>query len=418
MEEKNKASLTDSRSSLNDDNMIRTMADDLGTSRDGEETKEEEIPMPDQPSDQEEEKESAEIKEEKIEEETAAEESEKDEEMGLSEEEIPSREEDFSAGKRGIDIAPKKKAPPSNLPLAGESYDRSFSTVSGISNESQAKKVPEDLSKKSSSGFKIFLLVVFAMVVAGAGAFFYWWNYIRTVPQPEAFHYECVDSACVKVDGKGDDQCLNDSDCGYIEPVRPSSLIPLDETTEVYVPEEQKGLFLDQLSLFVEQEKEADYLERILVRINNNAETGQETYASLAEIEQMLQIEIPETVRAILRETEIKGDRYTLFSYYQESLNQGRLGLILALEEKADAENILAGAEDELKNGFSSMWLADSVPTSSLASFSDNTYRGVSIRYLNFPDKYLTIDYAIIGNKLIIATSKESMYAAIDALTK
>jgi len=48
--------------------------------------------------------------------------------------------------------------------------------------------------------------------------------------------------------------------------------------------------------------------------------------------------------------------------------------------------------------------------------FQDNIYNETAIRYLNLPDSNLTIDYAIINNNLLITTSKESMYALIDAL--
>lgn len=54
------------------------------------------------------------------------------------------------------------------------------------------------------------------------------------------------------------------------------------------------------------------------------------------------------------------------------------------------------------------------------ASFLDNTYRGVPIRYMNFPFPDITVDYAMVEaagqSYLVIAGSRESIYAAIDVL--
>lgn len=55
-------------------------------------------------------------------------------------------------------------------------------------------------------------------------------------------------------------------------------------------------------------------------------------------------------------------------------------------------------------------------------NFKDNTYRGVAIRYKNFPFPDTTVDYAVFKaagqNYLIIAGSRESMYAVIDILVE
>lgn len=53
--------------------------------------------------------------------------------------------------------------------------------------------------------------------------------------------------------------------------------------------------------------------------------------------------------------------------------------------------------------------------------FSDNTYNGTAIRYMNFPDANLTIDYAVIQatngeSYLVIVNSKEHIYAIINKL--
>ena len=55
------------------------------------------------------------------------------------------------------------------------------------------------------------------------------------------------------------------------------------------------------------------------------------------------------------------------------------------------------------------------------AQFMDNTYSGVAIRYINGPNPDTSIDYGIVSTAngksyLVIAGSREAMYAAIDRL--
>ncbi len=53
--------------------------------------------------------------------------------------------------------------------------------------------------------------------------------------------------------------------------------------------------------------------------------------------------------------------------------------------------------------------------------FSDNTYNGTAVRYINFPDANSTIDYAIIQatnseSYLVVVNSKEHIYSIINKL--
>jgi len=50
--------------------------------------------------------------------------------------------------------------------------------------------------------------------------------------------------------------------------------------------------------------------------------------------------------------------------------------------------------------------------------FLDNYHKGVHIRYINFPQPDLSIDWAIKDDILLITTSRESMWRSIDVLSK
>lgn len=64
------------------------------------------------------------------------------------------------------------------------------------------------------------------------------------------------------------------------------------------------------------------------------------------------------------------------------------------------------------------IWLNNSPGTQAAPGFQNNTYKSVSVRYLNFSLPDLSLDYALIPDKqlLLIATSQEAIYAVLDRL--
>jgi len=57
--------------------------------------------------------------------------------------------------------------------------------------------------------------------------------------------------------------------------------------------------------------------------------------------------------------------------------------------------------------------------TKNTGQFRDNSYQGVAIRFKNFPNPDRSIDYAVMSSNgktyLVLAGSREAMFAAIDA---
>lgn len=129
---------------------------------------------------------------------------------------------------------------------------------------------------------------------------------------------------------------------------------------------------------------------------------------------------------------EIQPDQFSFFIYSQAPLtaglsspfnvsaNQGRLGLVVLLKNPSDTNAArlrlaLQNLEPSMLTTLSPLLLNQKYQPSG-SVFLDNIYQGVAIRYLNLPSSNLAIDWAITEDKLIIATSKESMYALIDRL--
>ena len=107
-------------------------------------------------------------------------------------------------------------------------------------------------------------------------------------------------------------------------------------------------------------------------------------------------------------------DNYTLFSYSQSEGNM--LGIIMSLKEGVDLTQELKTWETRIETDLESFFLDLDKQPAATPEFQDNTYKEINIRYLNFADPSLSIDYAIVNDKLVITFSKESMFKVIDDL--
>jgi len=123
-----------------------------------------------------------------------------------------------------------------------------------------------------------------------------------------------------------------------------------------------------------------------------------------------------------------QNDQYSVFVYYQTQdgsspftggENPGRIGLIIALKNgtnENELRNLLKSSESAIPSALKSLWFSQGVEIPATPQLLDNTYKNIPMRYVNFPYSTLTIDYAIVKGYLLITTSKEAMYAAIDRL--
>jgi len=253
------------------------------------------------------------------------------------------------------------------------------------------------------------------VVIAGIGGFFYWRNYLRIIP-PIAMHYQCQNYQCINVEEEGEDQCLIDDDCQPIEPVEPTipdSLIIVDETRTIELTVEQENLLLDDLKLLADQEQILNAFKRILVKLVSQTE---KKYADLETFISTIGISLPDNIFSLVGTSDIIGENYTLFFYSQPAGN--RFAMIIALTEVVDLSQELQVWEASIKTDLNSFFLGIDIGTQSTSTeeFQDNIYNDIAIRYLNLPSPDLSIDYAVVDNKLVITTSQESMYATIDAL--
>lgn len=254
------------------------------------------------------------------------------------------------------------------------------------------KEISEAPKKERKSKKLILVVLIIVFLAAGLGGFIYWWNYLKPIPPLPETHYECQDSQCVSVEGEGVDECQVDQDCQSVEP--PESLIPVTETTTI-------DLSLEQLKSAAVQEQISGSFKRVSVKKGNQCADLETLFANL-------DITIPENVLGVVTPD------YTLFLYGQDGGN--RLGIAVEMDQSETLVQDLKEWEETMVADLRPMLLSNEVPAGFTEEFQDNLYQGTAIRYMNFPTPDLSLDYAIINNKLIITTSRESMYAVIDTL--
>lgn len=269
--------------------------------------------------------------------------------------------------------------------------------------EKQKLKKLRAIKRKQEKFFpKLIAGLAVIFIIIGAGVFFYWWNYLRFVPPIAPItHYQCLDNQCVSIEGEGQDQCLINDDCFIQESI---SLIQTTETKIIELSGIEEENLLQKIKMVLVQEQEKNNLKRILVKISNS------DYLELKEIIGRLGITMPIGIL----ETAVETNNYTLFYYNQTE--GGRLGLIIKMGKSDTLVGDLRSWEQTMQEDLGLIFLQDDVPDAFTQEFQDNLYNDVAIRYLNFPTSDLSIDYAIVDDKLIITTSKESMYAAISIL--
>ena len=240
------------------------------------------------------------------------------------------------------------------------------------------------------------------LVLGGIGGFIYYWKYLRTPP----FHYECRDYKCVLIEGKGENKCISDKDCAPKEPEVPGSLIKVNRTETIVIKKGNENTLMDKLKE-IRRKISYDKLTRILVKLVD----GKIRYLNLDEFAGYLGINIPLEIKNCLK------NQFTFFIYLQDS-SKKRQGLVIEIKNKELLKNLLRNWEKNLIEDIKPIFLEEEIGPCATEEFQDNVRRGISIRYMNLPDPDLTIDYAIVNDKLIITTSKDSMYYILDTQIK
>lgn len=230
---------------------------------------------------------------------------------------------------------------------------------------------PQELIEEPPRTKKVFIpvVLVIAVLLVGAG-FYYWWNYMRGPEKPA------------------------------IEP--PVSLIEVDITETINIKEGKEADLLNELKKKAAEFQEKNTFRRILLK-----KIGREKdyFFPAKEVFSALGINLPANIAENL------GEDNTLFLYGQEQGN--RLGIVIKINNADIFKIYLTSWEATMANDLKPLFLGENL-TQPAVEFKSGVYKEVDIRYLNFIDSTLAIDYALVGDYFIITTSKESMFGVID----
>ena len=276
------------------------------------------------------------------------------------------------------------------------------------------EKIKEIKMRLISNTPKLIVGLTVISLIIGVGIFLYWWNYIRVAPVVIT-HFECQNKQCVEVIGEGESKCKIDSDCNPIvpiEPVIPEKLISSAEIEIIELPIKEYELFLGELESIFKKDQEKGLFKIVLTKLIKQTK---KEYADFDSFLVISKINIPENIQSIIADDgDIDGNNYNLFLYNNGENN--RTGLIISIDQNLNLVENFKAWEETMFNDIKSLIFEDEVLEPAIKEFQDNIYNEVVIRYINLPTSDLSIDYAIIEDKLIITTSKDSMYAIIDNL--
>lgn len=216
-------------------------------------------------------------------------------------------------------------------------------------------------------------IIVLTLILLIGGGIYYWWNFLKPPEKPE--------------------------------PEIPASFIET-ETTKIIAIKEGK-----ETELFKTLKKEASGFQedgtfrRILVK---KITREKDYFLLFKDFVEILEITIPDDVSYNL------GNAYTLFFYAQGG--EIRMGFMGEISDSFNLNQRLKSWEKTMKQDLEPIFLGQEPGEPAIEEFQDSNYRGAAIRYINFSGSSLAIDYAVVGNYLIITTSKESMRATIDRI--
>lgn len=111
-------------------------------------------------------------------------------------------------------------------------------------------------------------------------------------------------------------------------------------------------------------------------------------------------------------------DKFSLF--LQKDKDMERMGIAINIKDAQVLKKSLLKDEANLIDQLNSMFLAAPIDTKSKGEvFKDSSYGNVEVRYINLNKELtLSLDYAVVGDYLIFATSKECGRLMIDKITK
>lgn len=205
----------------------------------------------------------------------------------------------------------------------------------------------------------------------------------------------------------------------HTEEVLPPSLFPVDQTKTITLQVGQKKNLFQSLNKLVENNYPAGAFARLLVKFTS--ENQEQKYASLVDLADALQIVIPSDVLSNLENS------YTLFLYSQKEipsspflmgLGENKLGIAVAFRDREKVAQQFLDWQKTMPSDLDALFLGKKITFTAEYQFQEKTYGDFIIHSVDLPNEYSSLNYAFVGNNILITTSAESIESLIDKLAK
>lgn len=307
----------------------------------------------------------------------------------------------------------KKAVPPAQLPTEKSEFslqDQSLKkNKKDIATSNKAGDKSSDLEKKikvKKNNNKIILLIILLIILVCAGLVFY--NYfilqnkneeiIFLPEETEKLDKEKIKSIIPKIPFIPD----------ILNPEIPTTqpFIPIEEIFSFGISSDEEFDLITALDNYTETLKEIPEIALIEIKEGDKK-------IDLEKLIQKINIEIPKKIA-----DGFSKNNYGLIFFDFE--NENRLAIVTEVND-GDMEKMkknISQWETAMIDDLKLLFLKTEIGFPSTANFKENIYKEVKIRYMNFSEPNTTIDYAFVDNKLILATSKKSIYKIIGILKK
>lgn len=243
-------------------------------------------------------------------------------------------------------------------------------------------------------GKAIFIaVIIFIILIAGAGGYYFWMTRLSTPLEKNIISTEPT-------------------------VILPENEIPPETTTPIPILSSQNSNYLQINLTQATAENLKQTLSEYAVRVSETNEVGTfeflitdetNTPVTFQDFSATLGLSLPVNIT-----TQI-GQDFSLCIYNYG--DKTRFGLILASLNDTLLKNALLKEENNLLASLSPLYPTLNSPITS--TFSPTTYKNYTVRYFNITsqDDY-AIDYTVVKNKLVIGTTKTTLFSALDRLSE
>jgi len=265
-------------------------------------------------------------------------------------------------------------------------------------------KIPGEKSKLPTL---IILAASLVVLVAGGGLWYYLF-FIKDTPSQAPVQTETEQPPVIKIPEPEPKEIVTPKAAPKIEekkelpePQIPSSSIVFDQTVISTVNQKNSAELIQNLKRDISQIAGGGLVARHLFKISNPQE---KSFISTSDFLKTIGVFVPSSLMSEMNSIEF-------VSYKIDS--KVRYGFIANISNKQSVFKEMKKWEPEIINNLKQLFMGEPIVVPENPNFSENEYLDFTKRYINLSSTDLSLDYAVSDSFLIVATSKDMMYALI-----